>query len=57
MSISTFVIIPPKKEIVKIRKTEADSDIDGGENTLAQDCKNFNITFLLHAIYPQLLRR
>ena len=30
--ISKFAIIPPKKQVVKIRKIDADSDSDGGEN-------------------------
>ena len=30
--IPKFAIIHPKKHVVKIRKTEADSDGDGGEN-------------------------
>jgi len=30
--ISKFTIIPPKKQVVKIRKTEADSVSDGSEN-------------------------
>ena len=30
--ISEFAIILLKKQVVKIRKTEADSDSDGGEN-------------------------
>jgi len=29
--ILTFVIIPPKKQVIKIRKIEAGSDSDGGE--------------------------
>jgi len=27
-----FAIVPPKKRVVKIRKIEADSDIDGDKN-------------------------
>jgi len=30
--ISKFAISPPKKQVVNTRKTEADSDSDGGEN-------------------------
>ena len=30
--ISQFAIIPPKKQVVKLRKIDADSDCDGGEN-------------------------
>jgi len=30
--ISNFAVIPPEKQVVKIRKTEADSDSDEGEN-------------------------
>jgi len=44
-----FAIIPPKKHVVKIRKTEADSDSNGGENC--------NSTCSLDVIHPQLLKR
>jgi len=30
--ISKVAIIPPKKQVFKIRKIEADTDSDGGEN-------------------------
>jgi len=30
--ISKFAIIPPKKQVVKIKKIEADSDINGDGN-------------------------
>jgi len=30
--LSKFAIIPPEKQVVKIRKTEAGSDSDGEEN-------------------------
>ena len=56
--ISKFVIISPKKQIVKKRKIEADPDSDGGKN---QDCtrlqKKFNSTCSLHVLHPQLLKR
>ena len=42
--ISKFAIIPQKKQVVKIRKVETDSDSDCDETTLAQDSKNFNST-------------
>ena len=54
--ISKFAIIPPKNQIVKIRKIEADADSDG-ETTLAQDSKKFNSTCSLHINHPQLLKR
>jgi len=38
--ISTFAIIPPKKQVVKIRKTDADNDRGKTvKATLAQDCQ------------------
>jgi len=39
--ISKFAIILPKKQIVKIRKIEADSDIDGDENHLCSRLQKF----------------
>jgi len=50
--ISKFAIIPPKKQVVKIRKIEADSDSNGDEN---HSCSRPH--FLLHVNHPQLLKR
>jgi len=55
--ISKFAIIPTKKQVVKIRKAEADTDSGGCETTHAQGCKYFNSACLLHVIHPQLLKR
>jgi len=47
--ISKFTIIPPKKQFVKIRKIEADSDSDGDKKThLLKTAKKFNSTCSLH---------
>jgi len=55
--ISKVAIIPPKKQVVKIKMIEADSDIDGDGNHTSQDCTKFNSTCLLHVNHPQLLKR
>ena len=47
---SKFAVIPPKKEVVKIGRIQADSDSNGGEKSLNCNC-------LLHVIHPQLLNR
>ena len=39
--ISKFAIIPPKKQVVKIKKIEADSDIDGDGNHTCSRLQNF----------------
>jgi len=49
--------MPPKKQVVKIRKTESDSDTDGVKNTLAQDCKMFNCKCSLHVSHSHLSQR
>jgi len=38
--ISKFAIIPPKKQVVKIGKIEANSDSDGDENHTFKTAKN-----------------
>ena len=56
--ISKFAIIPPKKQVVKIRKIEADSDSNGDKNhTCSRQQTKINSTFLLHVNYSQLLMR
>jgi len=39
--LSKFAIIPLKKQIVKIRKIETDSDSDGDENHTFSKLQNF----------------
>jgi len=39
--ISKFAIIPPKKQVVKIRKIEADFDSDGDENHTCSRLQQF----------------
>jgi len=39
--ISKFAIIPPKKQVVKIKKIAADSDIDGDGNHTCSRLQNF----------------
>jgi len=43
--ISIFAIIPPKKEVVKIRKTKSDSDSDGGENHTCTRLQTFHFHY------------
>jgi len=52
--ILTFAIILPKKQVIKIRKTEAGSDSDGGETHTYFRLQNFNSICLLHANHSQL---
>jgi len=54
--ISKFVIITSKEQVIKIRKTEADSNSDGGENHTCSSSKNLNSTCSLQVIHPQLLK-
>ena len=52
-NIKMFAIIPLKKQVVKIRNTDAKTlTVMDVKTTLAQDCKHFNITFSLHVIHP-----
>jgi len=39
--ISKFAIIPPKKQVVKRKKIEADSDIDGDGNHTCSRLQKF----------------
>jgi len=56
--ISKFAIIPPKKQVVKLKKTEADSGSDGDENhTCLRLQKIINSTCSLHVNHSQLLKR
>jgi len=58
--ISKFAIIPPNKQVVKIKKidTDSDSETDGDENhTCSILQKKFNSTCSLHVNHPQLLKR
>ena len=55
--ISKFAIQPLKKQFVKIRKIEADSDSDGEKHTCSRLQKKFNSTCSLHINHPQLLKR
>jgi len=55
--ISKFATIPPKKQVVKIRKIEADPDSNGDENHTCSKHQHFNTTCLLHVNHPQLLKR
>jgi len=55
--ISKFAIIPSKKQIVKIRKIEADSDSDRDENNTCSKLQKKSIALYncsLHVIHPQL---
>jgi len=55
--ISKFAIIPPKKQVAKIRTIEADPDSDEGESHTCTKVQNINSTCSLHVIHPQLLKQ
>ena len=55
--ISKFAIITPKKQLVKIRKIEADADSDGEKHTCSRQQKKFNSTCSFSINHPLLLKR